>query len=99
MRTNKWLFVGLLTLLSVGWALAAPPAVHPTTGAPLVITCLKGTPEAIDGNLSDWNLDAMTPAVLDATQCIPGRRVDRPGGLQRQVLSEWDDKKVYSPSW
>ncbi len=97
MLTNKWLFVGLLTLLSVGWAMAAPPAVHPTTGAPLVITCLKGTPEAIDGNLSDWNLDAMTPAVLDTTaQMYTGQASwTGPADCSGKFYLQWDDKKVY----
>jgi hypothetical protein len=67
MLTQKWLLVGVFTLLGLSVAMAAPPAVDPTTGAPLVITCLRGTPDAIDGDLSDWNLETMTPAVLDAT--------------------------------
>jgi hypothetical protein len=97
MRTNKWLFVVLLTLLSVGWAMAAPPATHPTTGAPLVITCLKGTPEHIDGNLSDWNLDAMTPAVLDTVgQIYLGQTSwTDAADCSGKFYLEWDDKNVY----
>ena len=65
MLAKKCFFMGIFTLLSVSLAIAAPPAVHPTTGEPLVIDCLRGT-VTIDGDLSDWNLEAMTPAVLDA---------------------------------
>ena len=88
MLTKKWLFVGIFTLLSLSLALAAPPAVHPTTGAPLVVTCLRGTPDAIDGDLSDWNLDAMTPAVVDGPgPSIHGAgELDRRSGLQRKIL-------------
>jgi regulation of enolase protein 1 (concanavalin A-like superfamily) len=97
MRTNQWRFAVLVTLFSVGWALAAPPATHPTTGAPLVITCLKGTPAAIDGNLSDWNLDAMTPAVLDsAAQMYTGQASwTGPADCSGKFYLEWDDQKIY----
>ena len=97
MLTKKWCFVGIFSLLSLSVAMAAPPAVHPTTGAPLVITCLKGTPEAIDGNLSDWNLDAMTPAVLDATaQMYTGQASwTGPADLSGKFYLQWDDQKIY----
>ena len=97
MLTKKWLFVGIFTLLSLGVALAAPPAVHPTTGEPLVITCLKGTPEHIDGNLSDWNLEAMTPAVLDAAaQMYTGQASwTGPADCSGKFYLQWDDKKIY----
>ena len=68
MLAKKCLLVGIVTLLSVSLAMADPPAVHPVTGEELVINCLKGTPDAIDGDLSDWNLEAMTPAVLDVAE-------------------------------
>ena len=72
MLAKKCLLVGIFTLLSLSLAIADPPAVHPTTGEPLVIDCLRGTPDAIDGDLSDWNLGAMTPAVLDAQEQLSG---------------------------
>ncbi|MHC4371552.1 MAG: hypothetical protein ACYSW8_28385 [Planctomycetota bacterium] len=68
MLAKKCYFVGICILFSVGLAIADPPAVHPTTGEPLVIDCYRGTPDAIDGDLSDWNLEGMTPAVLDAAE-------------------------------
>jgi regulation of enolase protein 1 (concanavalin A-like superfamily) len=97
MSTKKWLFGGVFTLLSLGVALAAPPAVHPATGEPLVITCLKGTPQAIDGDLSDWNLDAMTPAVLDsAPQIYTGQASwTGPADCSGKFYLEWDDKNIY----
>ena len=97
MLTKKWLFVGIFTLLGWSLAMAAPPAVHPTTGAPLVITCLKGTPEAIDGDLSDWNLEAMTPAVLDAAaQMYTGQPSwTGPADCSGKFYLQWDDKKIY----
>jgi hypothetical protein len=97
MLTKKWLLAGIFTLLSLSLAMAAPPAVHPTTGEPLVITCLKGTPEAIDGDLSDWNLDAMTPAVLDAAaQVYTGQATwSGPADCSGKFYLLWDDKKIY----
>ncbi len=95
MSAQKWLFAGVLSLLIVSAAMADPPATHPTTGEPLVIDCLRGTPEAIDGDLSDWNLDAMTPAVLDSSdQIYTGTwgGVDDCSGLF-YVL--WDDLYLY----
>ncbi len=97
MLTKKWQFVGVFTLLSLSWALAAPPAVDPTTGAPLVLTCLRGTPTAIDGDLSDWNLDAMTPAVLNApAQIYTGAASwTGPADLSGKFYVMWDDKNIY----
>ncbi len=48
MLAKKCFFVGIFTSFSLNLAIAAPPAVHPTTGEPLVIDCLNGTPDAID---------------------------------------------------
>jgi len=97
MLTKKWLFVGIFTLLSLSLALAAPPAVHPVTGAPLVITCLRGTPDAIDGDLSDWNLDAMTPAVVDAAaQVYTGQASwTGPADCSGKFYVLWDDTNIY----
>jgi regulation of enolase protein 1 (concanavalin A-like superfamily) len=97
MLTKKWGFVGIFTLLSLSVAMAAPPAVDPTTGAPLVITCFRGTPDAIDGDLSDWNLDAMTPAVLDTVgQIYTGQASwTGPADCSGKFYVMWDDKKVY----
>ena len=97
MLTKKWLFAGIFTLLSLSLALAAPPAVHPTTGAPLVITCLRGTPDAIDGDLSDWNLAAMTPAVVDApAQVYTGQASwTGPADCSGKFYVLWDDKNIY----
>ena len=47
MLAKKCFLVGIFTLLSVSLAIADPPALHPTTGEPLVIDCLRGTPDAI----------------------------------------------------
>jgi hypothetical protein len=58
MLAKKCFLVGIFTLLSLSLAISAQP-VHPTTGEPLVIDCLRGTPDAIDGDLSDWNLEAI----------------------------------------
>jgi regulation of enolase protein 1 (concanavalin A-like superfamily) len=97
MLTKKWLFVVVFTLLGLSVAMAAPPAVHPTTGAPLVITCLKGTPEAIDGDLSDWNLEAMTPAVLDVVgQLYTGQASwANAADCSGKFYLLWDDTKIY----
>jgi regulation of enolase protein 1 (concanavalin A-like superfamily) len=78
-------------------ALAAPPAVHPTTGEPLVIPCLRGTPQAIDGDLGDWNLDAMTPAVLDVVgQLYTGQASwTNADDCSGKFYLLWDDTKIY----
>ncbi|MEN6578661.1 MAG: sugar-binding protein [Phycisphaerales bacterium] len=97
MVAKRWLYAGLVTLLSLSVAIADPPAVHPTTGEPLVITCLRGTPGAIDGDLSDWNLAAMTPAVLDvAGQIYTGVATwTNPADCSGEFYVEWDDAKIY----
>jgi len=46
MLTKKCFLVGIFTLLSLSLAISAQP-VHPTTGEPLMIDCLRGTPDAI----------------------------------------------------
>ncbi|NLH44088.1 MAG: hypothetical protein GX448_19800, partial [Planctomycetes bacterium] len=96
MLVHRQIFAATLTLLSLSLAMAAPPAVHPATGEPLVITCYRGTP-VLDGDLSDWNLDAMTPAVLDdAKQIYTGQTswtgVADCGGT---FYLMWDDKNIY----
>jgi regulation of enolase protein 1 (concanavalin A-like superfamily) len=97
MSAKKWLFAGILGLLSLSLAIAAPPAVHPVTGEPLVIECLWGTPDTIDGDLSDWNLAAMTPAVLDAAaQLYTGQTSwSGPEDCSGVFYLLWDDEKIY----
>ncbi|MHC4517830.1 MAG: sugar-binding protein, partial [Planctomycetota bacterium] len=97
MSAKKWVFVGVFTLFISSLAMADPPAEHPATGAPLVVDCLRGTPDAIDGDLSDWNLAAMTPAVLDVEeQLYMGNAswtdVSDCGG---QFYMLWDDEYLY----
>ncbi|HEC03641.1 MAG TPA: hypothetical protein ENI81_08915, partial [Phycisphaerales bacterium] len=97
MLAKKCLLVGIFTLLSVSLAIADPPAVHPTTGEPLMIDCLRGTPDAIDGDLSDWNLEAMTPAVLDvAEQLHSGQDSwNNPEDCSGEFYVLWDDVNIY----
>jgi len=97
MLAKKCLFVGIFTLLILSLAIAAPPAVHPTTGEPLVIDCLRGTPDAIDGDLSDWSLGAMTPAVLDMEeQLFMGQTTwDNSGDSSGKFYLLWDDENIY----
>jgi len=100
MLAKKCLFMGILTLLSLSLAIADPPAVHPTTGEPLVIDCLRGTPYAIDGDLSDWNLGAMTPAVLDAQEQLSDDSSDKanwdsPDDSSGEFYLLWDDENIY----
>jgi hypothetical protein len=101
MLAKKCLLVGILTLLSLSLAIAEPPAVHPATGEPLVIECLRGTPDAIDGDLSDWQLDAMVPAVLDTEEQInpgsaPGAAAwDGPEDSSGKFYLLWDDENIY----
>ncbi|MHC4071570.1 MAG: sugar-binding protein [Planctomycetota bacterium] len=100
MLAKKCLFAGILTLLSFSLAIADPPAVHPVTGEELVIDVFRGTPD-IDGDLGDWNLAAMTPAVLDLEEQISP---DTPQGAASWDGAEdcsgefyllWDDENVY----
>ncbi|MFQ6035140.1 MAG: sugar-binding protein, partial [Sedimentisphaerales bacterium] len=101
MLAKKCLLVGIFTLLSLSLAMAAPPAVHPTAGEPLVIDCLRGTPDAIDGDLSDWKLEAMTPAVLDTKEQIyPGAAQgpaswNGPEDSSGEFYLMWDDENIY----
>jgi hypothetical protein len=101
MLAKKCLFMVIFTLLSLSLAIADPPAVHPITEEPLVIDCLRGTPDAIDGDLSDWNLDAMIPAVLDTEeQIFPGAAQgaaawDGPDDSSGKFYLLWDDVNIY----
>ncbi len=97
MLAKKCLLMGIFTLLSVSLAFADPPAVHPVTGEPLVIDCLRGTPDAIDGDLSDWSLGAMTPAVLDTEeQLYMGQDTwDNPDDSSAKFYLLWDDVNIY----
>jgi hypothetical protein len=97
MLAKKCFFMGIFTLLSLSLAFADPPAEHPTTGEPLVIDCLRGTPYAIDGDLSDWNLDTMIPAVLDVEgQLFVGQDSwDGPEDCSGEFYLLWDDENIY----
>ena len=97
MLAKKCYFVGIFILFSVSLAIADPPAVHPTTGESLVIDCLRGTPDAIDGDLSDWNLEAMTPAVLDAVEQLNSGQAswDNAGDCSGEFYMLWDDVNIY----
>jgi len=100
MLAKKCFFMGILTLLSVSLAVADPPAVHPTTEEPLMIDCLRGTPDAIDGDLSDWNLGAMTPAVLDAQEQLSSDSANTaswgsPEDSSGKFYLLWDDENIY----
>jgi len=97
MLAKRCLLVGIFTLLSVSLAIADPPAVHPVTGEELVIDCLRGTPDAIDGDLSDWNLEAMTPAVLDVVEQLHSGQDswDGPVDCGGDFYLLWDDENIY----
>jgi hypothetical protein len=97
MLAKKCVFVGIFTLLSLSLVIAAPPAVHPTTGEPLVIDCLRGTPAAIDGDLSDWPLDALTPAVLDVAGQLNSGQASwtNAADCSGQFYLLWDDDNIY----
>ena len=96
MVAKKWFFMGMFTLLSLSVAVAAPPAVHPETGEPLIVTCFRGTP-VIDGDLSDWNLAAMTPAVVDAArQVYTGQTLwSDASDCSGQFYLMWDNTNIY----
>ena len=96
MLSKKCFLVGIFTVLSVSLAISAQP-VHPTTGEPLMIDCLRGTPDAIDGDLSDWNLEAMTPAVLDAVEQLNSGQDswDGPEDCGGEFYLLWDDVNIY----
>ncbi|MFC1795266.1 sugar-binding protein, partial [Planctomycetota bacterium] len=96
MLAKKCLFVGIFTLLSLSLAMADPPAQHPLTGEDLVIDCVRGT-VTIDGDLGDWNLDAMTPAVLDVEEQLNSGQAswDGPEDLSGEFYMLWDDENIY----
>jgi len=97
MLKKKCLFLGIVILFSVGLAMADPPAVHPVTGEELVIECLRGTPDTIDGDLSDWKLSAMTPAVLDTVEQLHSGQTtwDGPDDSSGKFYVLWDDEYIY----
>jgi len=96
MLAKKCLFMGIITLLCLSVAIADPPAVHPLTGEDLVVDCLRGT-VTIDGDLSDWNLSAMTPAALDVAEQLNSGQAswDGPRDLSGEFYMLWDDENIY----
>jgi len=95
---KRLLFAVVLVLLISGLAVAGdPPFEHPETGEPLVIDCLRGTPRAIDGNLNDWQLVYMTPAIVDtAEQIYLGPETwDDPEDCSGEFYVMWDDTNIY----
>jgi hypothetical protein len=97
MSAKKYLFAGALTLLSVSLAIADPPAVHPVTGEELIVDCLRGAPDAIDGDLSDWKLGAMIPAVIDSSAQINTGPASwsSSADCSGKFYMLWDDKNIY----
>ncbi len=97
MSRERWILGLMICSLIIQIAVAAPPAVHPKTGEPLMIDCLRGTPTAIDGDLSDWNLAALTPAVLDVQEQIYTGLASwtGPEDCSATFYVLWDDEKVY----
>jgi len=97
MLAKKCFFVAIFTLLSVSLVIAQdPPAVHPKTGEELVLEVFRGTPE-IDGDLSDWNLRAMTPAILDVEEQLNSGQAswDNVDDLGGEFYLLWDDEYFY----
>jgi len=97
MSARKCFFVGIFTLISFGLVMAQdPPAVHPKTGEELVLEVFRGSPE-IDGDLSDWNLRAMTPAVLDVEEQLNSGQAswDNVEDLGGEFYLLWDDEYFY----
>ncbi|MHC4431531.1 MAG: sugar-binding protein [Planctomycetota bacterium] len=100
MLDRKCLLVAIITLVSVSLAIAQdPPAVHPKTGEDLVLEVFRGSPD-IDGDLSDWNLSAMTPAILDAEEQLSGDSANTgawsgPDDCGAEFYLLWDDENIY----
>ncbi|MHC4702738.1 MAG: sugar-binding protein [Planctomycetota bacterium] len=97
MLAKKCIVVGIITLLGVSLATAQdPPATHPKTGDPLVLEVFRGSPE-IDGDLSDWNLSAMTPAILDVEEQLNSGQAswDNVDDLGGEFYLLWDDEYFY----
>ena len=100
MKFTKCCFIWCLILFVSNVAIAADPAAkHPKTGKSLVIDCFKGTPK-IDGKLNDWDLGALTPAVLDTKEQIfpgagPVANWTGPKDSSGEFYVQWDDNNVY----
>ncbi len=96
MFTKKSFFICVLTLLISSMVFAAPPAEHPVTGEALVIDCLRGTPD-IDGDLGDWNLNALPLAILDAEEqiFIGAETWDNTDDSSGEFYIMWDDENIY----
>jgi len=97
MLAKKFFLMGLITLLGVSVVFAQdPPANHPKTEEPLVLEVFRGTPD-IDGDLSDWNLRAMTPAVLNVEEQIHtgAPNWDNAADCSGEFYLLWDDQYIY----
>lgn len=92
-----FLTIGLVLILSSSAIADDPPAEHPATGDSLVIDCLKGTPSAIDGKLNDWQLNYLTPAIIDTEEQIflGNASWDDPDDISGTFYIMWDDEKIY----
>lgn len=98
MFAKKLLVIVIFALFLSGLAIAAEaPATHPKTGAPLICDCIKGTPKSIDGNLDDWSLKSITPAVLDVKEQIFTGVESWTGtpDCSGNFYLMWDDKNIY----
>ncbi|MBN1803641.1 MAG: hypothetical protein JW837_00175 [Sedimentisphaerales bacterium] len=97
MLAKKCFLTGIIILISLNLAIADPPAVHPKTGEELIIECFRGTPDLIDGDLSDWPLGSMIPAALDVEEQLNSGQSswDNPDDLSAEFYVLWDDEKLY----
>ncbi|HGE71959.1 TPA: hypothetical protein ENX78_14060 [Candidatus Poribacteria bacterium] len=96
MLAKKVIFTLFVLLLASNLAFSAPPAKHPKTNEQLIVKCLKGTAK-IDGNLNEWQLNFMQPAVLDTKeQIFLGQGFwDGPKDCSGSFYLMWDDKNIY----
>ena len=88
MLAKKCLFVGILTLLGLSLAIATPPAVLPFTVERLVIDCHSVTPDAIAGDLGEWELAErplpLEPYSRDNPDQLLKQRTDQGKALLRE---------------
>lgn len=96
MTARGIIIITFVLLITSSLVFAAPPAKHPKTGEQLVIKCLKGTAK-IDGNLNEWQLSYLQPAILDTKeQIFLGQNFwDGPKDCSGSFYLMWDDKNIY----
>jgi hypothetical protein len=91
LRYSVW---GLVLAVAIFASSASAQSTHPETGAPLVLTCYRGTPN-LDGNLDEWR--GLEAAAVDVEEQIFLGPETWTGAADcsANFYAMWDDSNIY----